>query len=193
MFPSTFLASSNLVLHLSPSPSPEIRPLPPLSLQDALTVVHYHFLINLAWFIIFCVGMRSASQVGGGDVAIQLISQNPSAYLGVQPPHASNIVCVCVSVCCMFTSSSHCVSLCYCVTKITIRLRPSSFCVSFKAALHVRMCVSARHCESTSVWSRFMNVCEPVCVFVWLIIHRPCLWAFVYVCVCVCGSMPPLA
>lgn len=41
-------------------------PPPLLSLQDALTVVHYHFLINLAWFIIFCVGMRSASQVGGG-------------------------------------------------------------------------------------------------------------------------------
>lgn len=144
LLPPTSFSTCLPLLHLRSDPSPL------LSLQDALTVVHYHFLINLAWFIIFCVGMPSASQVGGGGVAIQLISQNPSAYLGVQPPHASNVVCVCVSVCCMFTSSSHCVSLSYCVTKITIRLRPSSFCVSFKAALHVRMCVSTRHCESTT-------------------------------------------
>lgn len=151
MFPSTFLASSYLVLHLSPSPSPEIRPLPPLSLQDALTVVHYHFLINLAWFIIFCVGMRSAGQVGGGRRYPTHFSKSVCLSGSPATPCQQHSVCVCVSVCCMFTSSSHCVSLSYCVTKITIRLRPSSFCVSFKAALHVRMCVSARHCESTSV------------------------------------------
>lgn len=151
MFPSTFLASSYLVLHLSPSPSPEIRPLPPSIPPGRADSCSLSFSDQSRMVYNFLRGHAVSRPSRGGGVAIQLISQNPSAYLGVQPPHASNVVCVCVSVCCMFTSSSHCVSLSYCVTKITIRLRPSSFCVSFKAALHVRMCVSARHCESTSV------------------------------------------
>lgn len=143
--PRTSFSTCLPLLHLRSDPSPL------LSLQDALTVVHYHFLINLAWFIIFCVGMRSAGQVGGGRRYPTHFSKSVCLSGSPATPCQQRSVCVCVSVCCMFTSSSHCVSLSYCVTKITIRLRPSSFCVSFKAALHVRMCVSARHCESTSV------------------------------------------
>lgn len=95
------------------------------------------FLINLSQFIIFLCG-HVVSQPSPGVPTIQLTSQNPSAYLGAQPPHASKEVCVCVLFLCLLcssiftcfqTSSSYCVSLCYFVTKITSRLCPCTVCV----------------------------------------------------------------
>lgn len=98
MFPSTFLASSYLVLHLSPSPSPEIRPLPPSIPPGRADSCSLSFSDQSRMVYNFLRGHAVSQPSRGGDVAIQLISQNPSAYLGVQPPHASNVVCVCVCV-----------------------------------------------------------------------------------------------
>lgn len=57
------------------------------------------FLINLARVYNFLHG-RVVSLPSWGAFAVQLISQNLSAYLGAQPPHASKVVCV-------FLSCSH--------------------------------------------------------------------------------------
>lgn len=110
------------------------------------------FLINLARVYNFLHG-RVVSLPSWGAFAVQLISQNLSAYLGAQPPHASKVVRVCFLPALTFTFSvcslSHCSPLCYCVTKISTILHPSTFCVSLYC--DVKMCVSVCNCESTSI------------------------------------------
>lgn len=92
LLPPTSFSTCLPVLHLRSDPSPPS--IPPgsadscsLSFSDQSRMV-YNFLR----------GHAVSRPSRGGGVAIQLISQNPSAYLGVQPPHASNVVCVCVCV-----------------------------------------------------------------------------------------------
>lgn len=95
LLPPTSFSTCLPLLHLRSDPSP------PLSLQDALTVVHYHFLINLAWFIIFCVGMRSAGQVGGGRRYPTHFSKSVCLSGSPATPCQQRSVCVCLCVVCL--------------------------------------------------------------------------------------------
>lgn len=144
LLPSTISLLFSMISCLSHSPSfptasyPSIRSdlflvtsLP--SISPPCCQLFIIFLISLSWFIIFCVGMWSASQVGeplqsNSFLKIRLPVGEPS-----QPVPARKSVCVCSfspalshSV---FTSCSHCVSLYYFVTKIAISLHFSTLCM----------------------------------------------------------------
>lgn len=75
-------------------------------LQDVLPVVHYHFSDQSLTVYNFLRG-HVVSQPNWEALAVQLISQNPSVYLGGQPPYAKKCVCVCMHarVCFLFPCS----------------------------------------------------------------------------------------
>lgn len=105
------------------------------------------FFWSISQFINFCVGMWSASQVGEPSPSNSFLKICLPIWETSHPMPARS-VCVCVRAPSLLLS--HCVSLYYCVTKITISLCPStlhSVCV-FMATVSVKMymCLLVHEC-----------------------------------------------